>query len=137
MRLGIADAGAPVFASIAAAHATHMTRAVGETFNLSGTNGFPVTLPIDEIVAGLNRVKPTVLMGYPSALFPLTHEARAGRLQIAPRLILPSSEPLLPEIRAALTNTWQAPILNVWGTTEACTTAMGCGVGEGMHVSED
>ena len=45
----------------------------------------PVTLPLDEIVAGLNTIQPHVLLGYPSgAPARLAHEANAGRLRITP-----------------------------------------------------
>lgn len=62
---------------------------------------FPVTLPITEIVAGLNEVQPTELRGYPSILHALTAEAQVGRLTIAPQSVTCTSEPLLPEAREA------------------------------------
>jgi acyl-coenzyme A synthetase/AMP-(fatty) acid ligase len=46
-----------------------------------------------------------------------TREAAAGRLRIAPRMLGSTSEPLLPEIRAAVAATWQAPLQNGFGTT--------------------
>ncbi len=134
---GPAD-GAFVRASVAAARASHMTSANGQTFSDTTTDhAFPVTLPLSEIVAGLNRVRPAMLTGYASALLALAHEARAGRLRIAPRLVVAGSEPLLPEMRATLGEAWRAPVINTWGTTEAGCTAIGCGVEVGMHVTDD
>ena len=47
------------------------------------------------------------------------------------------AEPLLPETRQAAEETWQAPIANMWGTSEAGVTAIGCYKGTGMHLTDD
>jgi phenylacetate-CoA ligase len=111
MRTGIWDlavspelAGVPVrIAMIGARNATHMTSALPQTFARPKVDiaRFPVSQPIDQIVAGLNAYQPLALMGYPSMLVLLAAEARAGRLRILPRRITVTSEPLLPEARQA------------------------------------
>lgn len=133
------DAGpASARARVAAARASHMTSAIGQTFSDGRTeHAFPVTLPLSEIVNGLNEVRPAVLTGYASALLSLAHEVRAGRLDIAPGVIVANAEPLLPEIRSILNEVWGVPVINAWGTTEGGLTAIGCGVGDGMHLSDD
>ncbi len=47
------------------------------------------------------------------------------------------AEPLLPEVRGAAEELWQAPVANMWGTSEAGVTAIGCYKGEGMHLTDD
>lgn len=47
------------------------------------------------------------------------------------------AEPLLPETRQAAEETWHAPVANMWGTSEAGVTAIGCFKGTGMHLSDD
>jgi phenylacetate-coenzyme A ligase PaaK-like adenylate-forming protein len=47
-----------------------------------------------------------------------------------------TSEPLLPEIRAAVAATWQAPLFNGFGTTEGLMGGS-CSAGRGMHLSND
>jgi len=128
-----------VSGSVAAEVASHMTSAQGQTFSnpMLTVHQFPVTLPQQQIVAGLNQVQPTYLHGYPSALYQLTHEARAGNLHISPKRIVTSSEPLLPEIRAALEETWDAVVGNWWGTSEGGPTGVSCGKGSGMHLADD
>jgi len=132
-------AGAPkVYAVVASQAATHMASSLPQTFATADGvwHRFPVTLPLAEIVAGLNAVQPTVLWGYPTALHPLAHEAAAGRLRISPRRVISSSEPLLPEIRSALEATWSVPVVNLWGTSEAaCSNS--CGASPGAHLSDD
>lgn len=132
-------AAPPRGAVIMAEDPTHATSALTRTFStgLIEWHRFPVTLPLDEIVAGLNTVQPTVLTAYASALYSLVHEARQGRLQIRPLRILSGSEPLLPEIRAAVEETWGVPLINVYGTSEAGGNAVSCGLGPWLHLSDD
>ena len=99
--------------------------------------GFPVTQPVGQIVAGLNAYQPLALMGYPSMLALLAVEARAGRLRIRPRRITTTSEPLLPEVRGALTETFDAPVSNMYGTSEAGPVGVGCFHGPGVHLCDD
>jgi phenylacetate-CoA ligase len=67
----------------------------------------------------------------------LVAEARAGWLTIAPRRVITMAEPLLPEIRDATQQTWDAPVANMWGTSEGGPTAFGCFRDGGMHLSDD
>jgi phenylacetate-coenzyme A ligase PaaK-like adenylate-forming protein len=127
-----------VGATVVSQAARHIGSSMVQTFS-SGEmewHPFPVTLPLDEIVAGLNAVQPTVLLGYASALHLLTHEAEAGRLRISPRRILTPGEPLLAEIRATLESTWDATVVNAYGASEFGIHG-GCGEGAGVHLSDD
>jgi phenylacetate-CoA ligase len=129
----------PVSMFVGADRAAHFTSALAQTFATDAiqVHRFPVTLPVAAIVARLNEVCGDGLATYPSMLATLIGEARAGRLTIAPRRIVTMAEPLLPEIRAAAEATWEAPVANLWGTSEAGITAMGCFRGAGMHLSDD
>lgn len=128
-----------VIGSVAAAHATHLSSSFFQWASNPDVQvtRFPVSLPVPEIVAGLNALQPTVLQGYPSALYGLTHEAAAGRLRIAPRRVFTSSEPLLPEIRSALESTWGVPVWNSWGASEGGGLGTPCEAGPWTHVADD
>jgi phenylacetate-CoA ligase len=119
--------------------ATHMTSAMPQTFAnpMVDVALFPVTQPIDRIVAGLNAYQPLALMGYPSMLALLAAEARAGRLRILPRRVTTTSEPLLPEVRQALTEAFCAPVANMYGTSEAGPIGVGCFRRPGIHLCDD
>lgn len=97
----------------------------------------PITLPLHEIVAGLNEAQPVKLSTYPSALNLLAREAEAGRLRIGPRAVFTTGEPLLAEIRARAARCWSAPVINFYGASEGGELAWGCGQGAGMHLNED
>ena len=129
----------PVSMMVGANNAAHFTSAIAQTFatDLVQIHRFGIALPLEEIVDGLNRVGGDGLATYPSMLATLAAEARAGRLTIAPKRIVTMAEPLLPEIRAAARAAWDAPLANLWGTSEAGITAFGCFRDEGMHLSDD
>jgi len=132
-------AGAPpVMANVTASHPTHATAAFNRTFSgphLTAVR-FPVTLPVEEIVAGLNETQPTFLHAYPSALHLLAAEATAGRLRIAPKRVISSSEPLLPEIRGAAEEAWGVRLGNWWGASEGGAVGITCDEGV-VHLNED
>ena len=125
-------------AMVYAHHATHVSGAMGQTFATGEVelHRYPVTLPVDEIVAGLNTCQPTLLCGYPSVLYGLAKEARAGRLRIAPARLSCAGEPLLPEIRADLEEAWNVPVINLYGASEF-GGHVACGFGPGLHLSDD
>jgi phenylacetate-coenzyme A ligase PaaK-like adenylate-forming protein len=127
-----------VSAWVAAAHFTHGTAALSRTFASSEFVNvrFPVTLPTEEIVAGLNDAKPDLLVGYPSALHVLSFEAAAGNLRITPRQVLSFSEPLLPEIRVAAEEAWGVRVGNIWGASEGGMMGIPCDESR-THLSED
>jgi phenylacetate-coenzyme A ligase PaaK-like adenylate-forming protein len=129
----------PVVMVVAADNAAHFTSANPQTFrsDFPEIHRLPVTLPLAEIVGGLNRINGNALVAYASMLGTLAAEARAGRLRISPHRVVSTAEPLLPEVRAAIEEVWQAPIANMWGTSEGGITALGCFRGEGMHLTED
>jgi phenylacetate-coenzyme A ligase PaaK-like adenylate-forming protein len=78
----------------------------------------PVTLPLPEMVERLNALQPVGLYGYPSVIARLAHEQREGRLRISPQSIRSTSENLLPQWRTAISETFGAPIIDTYGTTE-------------------
>jgi phenylacetate-coenzyme A ligase PaaK-like adenylate-forming protein len=123
---------------VTAAHFTHATAALARTFASPEIVNFrfPVTMATEEIVAGLNRAQPDVLMAYPSAVHVLSFEARAGRLRITPRQILCCAEPLLPEIRAAAEDAWGLGVGNLWGASEGGGIGIACDQSR-THLSED
>jgi len=125
-------------AVVMASRATHMSAAQAQTFTRPGTElrSFPVTAPLEQIVAGLNQWQPTILLGYASMLHQLCFEARSGRLRISPRRIRSRAEPLLPRTRADLEDTWGVPVHDEWVCTEGAAAAT-CGAGQGLHLSED
>jgi phenylacetate-coenzyme A ligase PaaK-like adenylate-forming protein len=127
-------------AGVTAEHATHMSSALQQTFTDPTSTiaiRIPITMPLARIVANLNEANPDILIAYGSILPELAHEARAGRLHIAPKSICSVSEPLLPEIRALAKETWLVPVMNWWASSEGGGMGVSCGRSPGMHLSDD
>ena len=93
--------------------------------------------PFDEVLASVKAARPTHLVGYASVVSRLARATLAGQLEIRPVRVSTNSEPLLDEDRQAIRQAWNAPLHNLWGSTEIGVQAVGCGVGEGLHVCED
>jgi phenylacetate-coenzyme A ligase PaaK-like adenylate-forming protein len=93
--------------------------------------------PFDEVLAAVAAYAPTHLVGYASVIGRLARASLAGDLRIRPQRVSTNSEPLLPEDRDAIVDAWQAPLHNLWGSTELGVQAVSCGQGPGLHVCED
>jgi phenylacetate-CoA ligase len=110
------------------------------TFESGGPTShcFDATLPLDEIVDGLNNARPavTALQGWPSLIRELALEAFDGRLTIEPTWISIAGEVCTPPVREAVRAAWGIEASEFWGCSEG-TYAFPCGVGEGMHVADD
>ena len=109
-------------AVVASSHATHATSVLARTFagspQLGATRSLPVTLPLDQIVDGLNAFEPTDLMSYTSMLQRLGEERRHGRLRISPAAVMCAGEPLTAEARADIEDGFGCPLSNVYAATE-------------------
>ncbi len=136
--LGLGRPSGP-FVTVSAYVASHATSALGLTFSNPERPSVraPVSLPLAEIVAILNRTQPSLLHSYPSMIPALCEEARRGHLRIAPALVWCSSEPLLPEVRAMVEATWNVPVANGWAASESNGGAFCCRAGAGFHIGED
>jgi len=123
-------------AVVGGAKATHMTFAFARLLDRGTNSVVPATLSLEEIVARLNTLQPIVLLGYPSMLGALARQVAAGALEIAPRLVFGTGEPMFPGIREAMTAVWNAVVINHYASSEGAI-ASDCGAGEGLHLNED
>lgn len=125
-------------ASCGSRHPSHQSSIMAATAQspLMPMIRFDASDPLAEIVAGLNRYRPDVLIGYPSVLCILADEQQAGRLAIGPRAILPSAEVLTNEARSHLEAAFGVAPTNVYAATETAAIASECPQGR-MHAYED
>ncbi|MFC5949265.1 phenylacetate--CoA ligase family protein [Pseudonocardia lutea] len=128
-RLAVLSAGAPP-------HASTPLFAVA-TDAATETVVIPAAAPFDDVCKAVADTGPTALVGYASVIGRLARATLAGRLDIRPARVSTNSEPLTEEDRAAIAAAWGAPVHNLWGSTEIGVQAVGCGQGDGLHVSAD
>ena len=82
------------------------------------TGSFPVTLPLAQIVKGLNEFQPTDLFSYTLMLRRLAEEMQLGRLWVSPSYLNCAGEPLTAETRAEIEDTFRCPLSNIYAATE-------------------
>ncbi|MBI5514601.1 MAG: phenylacetate--CoA ligase family protein [Deltaproteobacteria bacterium] len=101
------------------------------------TARFDAGQPLGEILAGLQRFQPEVLVAYASVVRMLAEEQLAGRLGIRPRAVNSASEVLTAEARARATEAWGVAPFEVYAATETGGIAAECERHAGMHLFED
>jgi phenylacetate-CoA ligase len=113
LRIAMVAAGSPV-------HATGIAQPLceGEAPMPFRFLSVPVTQPLTEIVDRLNTLQAAALFGYPSVLARLAGERKSGRLWISPVMVTCTSETCAPELRAAISEGFEAPVVDTFGSTE-------------------
>lgn len=97
----------------------------------------PAGDPFDDVRSAVAAARPSHLVGYATVIGKLARATLAGDLDISPARVSTNSEPLFDEDRQAIGRAWGAPLHNLWGSTEIGVQAVGCGLGDGLHVCED
>ena len=142
LRLGTAaDESRPagkVTASLFAGAGAHLSRVMRTFLAEPGdeVHHLPMTLPVAEVVRGLNAAQPALLMGYPSALDLIAREALAGRLRISPRYVETGGELLMERTRGTVRDLWGVEIDDSWAVVEGAY-AFSCPSGRAMHLPDD
>jgi phenylacetate-coenzyme A ligase PaaK-like adenylate-forming protein len=126
-RLAVLEAGGPP-------HASTPLFDVGAG-PLMETVVIPAAEPFDQVLRAVADARPTHLVGYASVIGHLARAAIAGELDIRPVRVSTNSEPLSEEDRDAIDTAWGASVHNLWGSTDIGVQAVGCGHGDGLHIS--
>jgi len=137
LRSGETPSSELVVAQMQSAAPTHMTGLLARTEWVKSFHSFPVTLPLAEIVKGLNEVRPDCLLGYASSLRMLAEETLAGRLEVKPGLVISGGEPLTLEESQVLKIAWGSSVFDCYGSTEVGVLAMNGGSTDGLYLSDD
>jgi phenylacetate-CoA ligase len=96
----------------------------------------PVTLPLPQLVQALNQFQPTYLHVYPSVAMWLADEQQAGRLRLAPQMLVTIGELRTPEMAQRLQDAFGVHPFNAYGTTEGLWGSE-CQHHQGIHLFED
>jgi phenylacetate-CoA ligase len=93
--------------------------------------------PIAELVAALNAQQPEVLLGAVRVWRALADEQIAGRLRIAPRAALFSSEPVTADVRRRVRDAWGIEPVIGYAATEAPMIATSSPDHPELEIAED
>ncbi len=109
-------------------------RGVNRLFN--DCRAYDHNLPVDVLVEELNKFQPHVLTAYANIHPSLIQQAIRGRLKIHPRLVVSSGEPLRPQLRTKLQDTYNTSIVDLYCASE--TLLIGSGTtDDGLMLHED
>jgi phenylacetate-CoA ligase len=97
---------------------------------------FSILAPTADLVADLNRFKPTVLVTYPTAAALLAEEFRRGALRVRPKEVWTGGETLSPAVRRSVAQTFGCTVSNSYGTSEFLPLGWECSHGR-MHANTD
>jgi len=131
------SAEAPSVAVVAAPPGPHISSVLGWLQLADESSRFSVGDETSDLVDGLNRVDPSLLIAYPSALPRLLDEAAAGRLTVRPRLVLTIAEPTPDGLRQAVKTTWGAAVSSNWAATEVGMLGTGDPADDGLRLHDD
>jgi phenylacetate-CoA ligase len=125
-------------ALIGGAAPSHMSRQGSATLGVGIHRfmGLPLTLPIQRIVAELNRFQPEYLNAYPSVAARLAEEQLAGRLRLSLTMMSTSSELRTPEMNERLVEAFGVRPFDLYATTEGLW-GVECELHKGIHLFED
>jgi len=99
---------------------------------------FDVNLPMDEIVAGVQRYKPRILAGYGRVLRGLAEAQQAGRLDIAPAVVINGGEALSGTDRRFIRDAFnKVHVRDAYATTEHLYMAFDLYIPPGFYLIED
>lgn len=98
---------------------------------------YDVSRPMDQLIAALNEFQPQALTGYAGVLERLAEAQEDGALRIRPELIVSGAEPLRPRCRTFLQNTFGAPVVNAYASSEHLFMALTLPGSDGMYLLED
>jgi phenylacetate-CoA ligase len=125
-------------AIVGGAAPSHMSRQGSATLGVGVHRflGLPLTLPIERMVAELNRFQPEFLNAYPTVAMRLAEEQLAGRLRLSPTMMSTSSEMRTPEMTERIMEAFGVRPYNLYATTEGLW-GVECERHEGIHLFED
>jgi len=98
--------------------------------------GFSFLLPVAELVAQLNRYRPTIIATYPTAALLLAEEATAGRLAFAPCEVWTGGEALSEATRGFVERSFGCAVAHSYGASEFLPLASECGR-HALHLNSD
>jgi phenylacetate-CoA ligase len=97
----------------------------------------PVNSPLETIDQKSNAFQPDVVSGYASGVHLLAQEQLKGQTALRPERIICSSDPLTPEMSAAITQAFGKEPINLYGASESLCMAAQCERQENLHLYTD
>jgi phenylacetate-CoA ligase len=102
-----------------------------------GIHRIDLFLKSEEILAELQRIRPHVILGYPTALSRVALIAQHSGRPVRPRLVITGSEAQTPQLRARIADGFAAPVLQWYGSFEFSVMAWSCSTTGNLHTADE
>ncbi len=96
-----------------------------------------IKTPLEDWVRNVHRFKPNIIIGYPSAIKILAELVEEGQVQVKIKRVISCGEPLSSGLRFFLEQTFQCPLLNIYGASESLALGVETGTEDGMLLFDD
>jgi phenylacetate-CoA ligase len=98
---------------------------------------YEINSPLAPVLESIDAFKPDILMGYSSAIAILAERQQRGEINIAPKWIQSSGEPVSAANREIIETTFGVPVINVYVCTEHMIMGYSLPDFGGMYLFED
>lgn len=96
-----------------------------------------VNSPLGEICQKINEFQPGALSGYASGVYLLAGEQIKGNIDIKPKRIMCSADPLTSKMKATIREAFGVEPVNFYAASESIGMAAECDIGQGFHLFDD
>lgn len=114
----------------------HFSAAVASGQHKKMLRAFPVDMALPELVSAINDFRPTIFGGYASTIMLLAGEQEAGRLNIAPVLVLPIAEGLTDREYDRIGEVFNTKVRTSYAASECPFLSYSC-AHKWLHVDSD
>jgi phenylacetate-CoA ligase len=96
-----------------------------------------VNSPLQEINRSVNEFQPDALSGYSSGVYLLAGEQLKGNIDIKPRRIICSADPLTSQMRKTIKAAFLIEPVSFYGASESIGLGVECDTNHGFHLFDD
>lgn len=96
-----------------------------------------INTPLVEWIENVQKFKPNMIIGYPSAIKILGELVEKGEIQIKVPRVISCGEPLCSSLRHYIEKTFQADVVNIYGASESLALGVETNHAEGMYLFDD
>lgn len=96
-----------------------------------------IKTPLKEWIDGVQKFKPNIIIGYPSAVKILAELVTEGKVKVQIKRVISCGEPLSSGLRGFLEASFQCPVVNIYGASESLALGVETGKENGMLLFDD
>lgn len=96
-----------------------------------------INSPLDEITAKVNAFQPDIICGYSSGSYLLAQEQLKDNINLKPKRIICSADPLTNKMRRTITEAFGVEPINFYAASEAICMGAQCELHQGIHLFND